>query len=84
MLISGMGLTMPTMIFSGIIFPCESMPVLLQYFSDIIPAKWYIIMVKKIMIEGVGIGYIYNELLILSAMTFVLLTVSIRLFRKRL
>lgn len=84
LLISGMGLTMPTMIFSGIIFPCESMPVLLQYFSDIIPAKWYIIMVKKIMIEGVGLGYIYNELLILSVMTLVLLAVSIRLFRKRL
>lgn len=84
LLISGMGLTMPTMIFSGIIFPCESMPVILQYFSDIIPAKWYIIMVKKIMIEGVGFEYIYSEFLILLLMTLFLLTVSVRLFRKRL
>ncbi len=84
LLISGMGLTMPTMIFSGIIFPCESMPVILQYFSDIIPAKWYIIIVKKVMIEGVGFGYIYQEFLVLLAMTVFLLTVSIGLFRKRL
>lgn len=84
LLISGMGLTMPTMIFSGIIFPCESMPQVLQYFSDIIPAKWYIIMVKKVMIEGVGFGYIYPEFLILLLMTLFLLTVSVRLFRKRL
>ena len=84
LLISGMGLTMPTMIFSGIIFPCESMPVILQYFSDIIPAKWYIIIVKKVMIEGVGFGYICQEFLVLLAMTVCLLSVSIGLFRKRL
>lgn len=84
LLISGMGLTMPTMIFSGIIFPCESMPVILQYFSDIIPAKWYIIMVKKVMIEGVGFGYIYQEFTILLLMTLFLLAVSVRLFKRRL
>lgn len=84
LLISGMGLTMPTMIFSGIIFPCESMPVILQYVSDIIPAKWYIIMVKKVMIEGVGFAYIYPEFLILLLMTVFLLVVSVRLFKRRL
>lgn len=84
LLISGMGLTMPTMIFSGIIFPCESMPVILQYVSDIIPAKWYIIMVKKIMIEGVGIGYIAKEYVILLGMTVFLVFISTRLFKTRL
>ena len=84
LLISGMGLTMPTMIFSGIIFPCESMPVILQYFSDIIPAKWYIIMVKKVMIEGVGFGYIYQEFTILLLMTIFLLAISVKLFKRRL
>lgn len=84
LLISGMGLTMPTVIFSGIIFPCESMPVVLQYFSDIIPAKWYIIMVKKVMIEGVGFSYIYPEFFILLLMTAFLLVVSVRLFKRRL
>lgn len=84
LLVSGMGLTMPTVIFSGIIFPCESMPAVLQYFSDIIPAKWYIIMVKKIMIEGVGLRYFVKEFTILLLMMTVLLYVSTRLFRKRL
>ena len=84
LLISGMGLTMPTMIFSGIIFPCESMPVILQYVSDLIPAKWYIIMVKKVMIEGVGFSYIYPEFIILLVMTLFLLVVSVRLFKRRL
>lgn len=84
LLISGMGLTMPTMIFSGIIFPCESMPEILQWFSDIIPAKWYIIMVKKIMIEGAGFSFMIKEYTILLLMTLLLLGTSIRLFKKRL
>lgn len=83
LLISGMGLMMPTMIFSGIIFPCESMPTILQYVSDILPAKWYIIMIKKIMIEGVGISYIVKELIILSFMMFVLFFISIKSFKTR-
>ena len=84
LLISGMGLTMPTMIFSGIIFPCESMPAALQWFSDIIPAKWFIIIVKKVMIQGDGIAAAAKELIILSGMAAALLTVSIKSFRTRL
>ena len=52
MLVSGMVLMMPVMILSGMIYPTENMPVMLQMISNIIPAKWYIIAVKKIMIEG--------------------------------
>ena len=84
LMIAGMGLTMPTMIFSGIIFPCESMPEILQWFSDIIPAKWFIIMVKKIMIQGDGLGSIVKELSILTGMAAVFLAVSIKSFRTRL
>ncbi len=84
MLICGMGLTMPTMIFSGIIFPCESMPEVLQWFSDIIPAKWFIILVKKIMIQGDGISSVIKELSILGGMATVLLAASIASFRTRL
>lgn len=83
LLISGMGLMMPTMIFSGIIFPCESMPEILQYLSDIMPAKWYIIMIKKVMIEGAGIYYILKELFILSFMMVVLFFISIKSFKTR-
>lgn len=84
MLICGMGLTMPTMMLSGLIFPCESMPAALQILSDIIPAKWFIIMVKKIMIQGAGITSIFKELGILTAMMAMLLWVSIKKFKTRL
>lgn len=84
MLICGMGLTMPTMMLSGLIFPCESMPVALQIFSDIIPAKWFIIMVKKIMIQGVGISAILKELSVLTGMMVFLLWFSIKKFKTRL
>lgn len=84
MLICGMGLTMPTMILSGLIFPCESMPVILQAVSDIIPAKWYIIMVRKIMIQGAGFGDIALEALILTLMTAGLLALSTSKFKTRI
>lgn len=84
MLLCGMGLTMPTMLLSGIIFPCESMPVALQALSDVIPAKWFIIIVKKIMIQGVGLQEIAKELTILSGMAVFLLWVSVKNFKTRL
>lgn len=84
LLLSGMGLMMPTMIFSGIIFPCESMPVALQFVSDLLPAKWYIILIKKVMIEGGGIDTILKETAILSVMTLLLFAASIKLFKERL
>lgn len=84
LLISGMGMMMPTMMLSGIIFPCESMPYALQLVSGIIPAKWYIIMVKKIMIQGDGFLYILKEFSILAGMMVFFLAASIRSFKSRL
>lgn len=84
LLLSGMGLMMPTVMLSGIIFPCESMPAILQCVSHVIPAKWFVIMVKKVMIQGVGFAYIIKEFTILASVTLFLLAVSIRKFRIRL
>lgn len=84
LLLSGMGLMMPTVLLSGIIFPCESMPEILQYVSHVIPAKWFVIMVKKVMIQGAGFAYIAKEFTILATMTAFLLTVSIKKFKIRL
>ena len=84
MLISGMTLMMPVMLLSGLIFPVESMPVPLQWLSNIIPAKWYILAVKKIMIEGVGLRFVWQEILILAGMAALLMTVSLKHFRERL
>jgi len=84
MLVSGMVLMMPVMILSGMIYPTENMPVMLQMISNIIPAKWYIIAVKKIMIEGLDISFVLKEIGILSFMAFVLLIVSLKKFNDRL
>lgn len=84
MLISGMALMMPVIMLSGMIFPVESMPVPLQWISDIIPAKWYIIAVKKLMIEGLALEAIWKELGILLLMAVVLLGISLKKFKNRL
>lgn len=84
MLASGLMLLMPTMILSGMIFPLESMPLFLQWISDVLPARWYIQAVRKLMIEGVPVALVYKEIAILALMAAVLVTVSIRNFKYRL
>ena len=84
MLASGMILMMPTMVLSGMIFPVESMPVILRVISDIIPARWYIQAVRKLMIEGVPVVLVLKEIGILLLMAVVLITISIRKFKYRL
>ncbi|MDR3653900.1 MAG: ABC transporter permease [Paludibacter sp.] len=84
MLISGMGLMIPVMLLSGMIFPTENMPVALQYLSNIIPAKWYISAVRAIMIKGLGITSVLKEVGVLSFMGLVLVTISLKKFKVRL
>jgi len=84
LLISLMGLMLPTIILSGFIYPLESMPKILQYVSHIIPAKWFLIIIRDIMIKGVDISYIMNETLILIGMMLVLMLLSIKNFKIRL
>lgn len=84
MLASGMILMMPTMVLSSMIFPVESMPLILQLISDIIPARWYIQAVRKLMIEGVSVVLVFKEIGILLLMATVLITVSIKKFKYRL
>ena len=84
MLISLMVMLLPTMIFTGFMFPIENMPLPLQMISNIIPSKWYYIIVKSIMIKGLGFTAIWKETLILVGMTTLLLTISIRKFKIRL
>ncbi|MBS1352481.1 MAG: ABC transporter permease [Coprobacter sp.] len=83
-LASGMGLMMPTMILSGLVFPIESMPVVLQWISAIVPARWYIEAIRKIMIQGVGIEFVMREFGILAVMTCFLLVLSLKKFKTRL
>ena len=84
MLFSGMVLMMPTVLLSGMIFPIENMPLPLQLISNVIPARWYIVGIKKIMIEGLSISYAQGEMSILMLMAVVLLLISLKKFNKRL
>lgn len=84
MLISLMGMMLPTILFSGFMFPVENMPKILQLVTNIVPAKWYYIIVKSIMIKGLGFSSIWKETLILAGMTLFLLIVSLKSFKIRL
>ena len=84
MLVSLMVMMLPTMLFTGFMFPIENMPIPLQVISNIVPSKWYYIIVKGIMIKGVGLAELWQETLILLGMTAVLLIVSIKKFKIRL
>jgi ABC-2 type transport system permease protein len=84
MLISLLGMLLPTLLFSGFLFPIENMPLPLQLFSNIVPAKWYYIIVKSIMIKGLGFAYIWKETLILLGITLFLLFISLKSFKIRL
>lgn len=84
LLMSGMLLMMPSTMLSGMIYPIESMPAILRYLSAIIPARWYVSAMKKLMIMGVDVQMVYKELAVLTAMAVVLLAVALKKFKIRL
>ncbi len=84
MLISLMGMMLPALLFSGFMFPIENMPLPLQVISNIVPSKWYYIMVKGIMIKGLGISSLLKETGVLVFITTVVLIISIKKFKIRL
>jgi ABC-2 type transport system permease protein len=84
MLISLMGLFLPTIMFSGFMFPVENMPIALQVISNIVPAKWFYYIVKNVMIKGLGFQSVWKETLILAGMMVFLMAVSIKKFKTRL
>lgn len=84
MLISAMLLMLPVILLSGMMFPIENMPDILQWLSNIVPAKWYIIAVKDVMIKGLGAGSILKEISILLLMAVLLVILSVKRFKTRL
>jgi len=84
MMVSLMGLMLPVILLSGFIFPISSMPWPLQLLSNIIPAKWYLIILKNIMLKGVGFVFIWKETLILLGMTLFFIVLSIKKYKIRL
>ena len=84
MMVSLTALMLPTIILSGYIFPIENMPLPLQWLSNIVPAKWYIIIIKGIMLKGNNFSYIIKETIILGGMTLFFILLSIKKFKTRL
>ena len=84
LLVSAMVLMIPTIILSGIIFPIESMPGILQVLSCLIPARWYVETVRRLMIEGVPLVYVWKEVTVMCLMAVVLITATARKFKNRL
>lgn len=79
-----MGLMLPTMLLSGFIFPIENMPLPLQIISNIVPAKWFIIIIKNIMLKGAGFGFVWKETLIVAGFLLFFIALSVKNFKARL
>ena len=84
LLLSAMVLLMPVVMLSGMLFPVESMPTILQWLSAIVPPRYYIQAMRKLMIMGVGIEDVAREVAVLAAMTVVLLAIALNKFKQRL
>ncbi|MBP5561115.1 MAG: ABC transporter permease [Muribaculaceae bacterium] len=84
LLLSAMVLLMPVVMLSGMLFPVESMPRVLQWVSAVVPPRYYIAAMRKLMIMGVGLGDVMKEVGILLTMTAFFLTVALKKFSTRL
>ena len=84
MMISLVGLMLPTMLLSGFIYPISNMPTFIQVLTNLIPARWFLVILKSIMLKGVGIEMIWRETLILFVMTLFFIGLSIKKFKLRL
>ena len=84
MFISMLGLMMPTILLSGFIFPIENMPEVLQWLSHIMPARWFIVILKNIMLKGTGFMFVWKETLILLGMTLLFIGLSVKKYKIRL
>ena len=84
MFISLIALMLPTILLSGFIFPIENMPLPLQIVSNIMPPRWFIVILKNIMLKGTGFLYVWKETLILIAMAVVFTAIAVKKFKTRL
>lgn len=84
MMVSLAGLLLPTVLLSGFIFPISSMPLVLQWISNLIPARWFLVIIRSIMLKDSGLLFIWKETLILLFMTLGFIALSIRSFKVRL
>lgn len=82
--LSLIGIMLPTILLSGFIYPIENMPKIYDYISSVLPPRYFIIIIKNIMIKGTGILYVWKETLVLILMTTAFVGLSVRNFKIRL
>lgn len=83
LLISGVMFMIPVILLSGMIFPVENMPLVLQWFSCVIPARWYISAMRVLMIQRLPVDYVLTEVLVLAGMTLLVLALAIKKFNAK-
>jgi len=84
MMISLVGMFLPTLMLSGFMFPIENMPAPLRFISNLVPAKWFYLIARDVMIKGLGFSAVWKETLILVGMTIFLLIIALKKFKIRL
>jgi ABC-2 type transport system permease protein len=84
MFVSMLALMLPTILLSGFIFPIANMPVILQALCQLIPPRWFIVIIKNIMLKGTGFYYVWFETSVLMLMTVVFIFMSYKKFKIRL
>ena len=84
MFISLVGLLMPTLVFSGYMFPIENMPYPLQVVSNVVPTRWFYSILRDVMVKGLDFSHVWQETLVLAGMCLFFLTVALRNFNIRL
>lgn len=84
MLLSMFALLLPTILLSGFIFPVKNMPEILIWISHIMPSKWFIIIIKSILLKGAGLMDVWFETLIILLQTLFFVGLSIKKFKIRL
>ncbi|HRR92621.1 MAG TPA: ABC transporter permease, partial [Bacteroidales bacterium] len=82
--ISAIGLLLPTILLSGFIFPIENMPKIYDYVSSIMPPRYFIVIIKNIMIKGTGFQFVWKETLVIALMTILFTVISVKKFSLRL
>lgn len=84
MIISLVGMMLPTIVLSGFIFPIDNMPLVLQYLSILMPPRWFLSALKDVMLKGAGLSVIWDEMLIMTLMLAAFIFISVKKFQIRL
>lgn len=84
LLVSAMLFMIPVIMLSGMLFPIENMPRPLQWLSCIVPARWYIDAMRKLMIEQLPVASVTDDIVTMSLMALAIVTVAVKKFNEKL